>query len=302
MTRVATIPMHRTLFDSIGRSQARLAESQVQLATGKKANDYAALGIEAVRTLSARTLLSRQDAQGAVCTRLGTTLAIQDTTLVGTEAAMVSLRSEILKSVGTGRSAGLQGAVEEAFQQFRFAMNVDEGGVPMFAGTQTDRPPFRPSSLTDTIGVAASEAFVNDDAKASARVAEGLDVQYGVTASDIGSTLYEAFRTLAEAGAIGDVPTAAQLTALDTAVGQINDGLGTLRSANAENGRRQAQVETLAVRAGDRALVLKQMIGRNEDADMAQVASDLTQRQTVLEASYATYAKLSKLSLIDYLR
>jgi flagellar hook-associated protein 3 FlgL len=128
MTRVATISMQQTLFDAIGRSQARLAASQVQLATGKKAGDFAALGVEAVRTLSARSLVARQDAHSALCNRLGTTLAIQNSALTETDDAMTRLRTELMTAVGTGQAAGLQGAVEQAFQQFRLAMNTDEGG------------------------------------------------------------------------------------------------------------------------------------------------------------------------------
>lgn len=301
MTRIATIPGQRTLFSAINLSQQKLAASQVQMATGKKANDLAALGVETIRNLSARTLVTRQEAQGAVANRLQTTLAIYDANLSGVEESMSALRGEMLKAVGTGQTAGLQGAIEEAFQRFRYGMNADEGGLPLFAGSQTDTPPFRPSSLAETAGLATADAFSNDRVKSTARVADGLNVEYGILADEVGGTMFEAFRTLAEAGTIGDTPTPGQLTALNDAIGKIKDGLGTLRGANAENGRRQAQVETLATRADDRALILKDLISKNEDADLAQVASELTQRRTTLEASYTVFAQLSSLSLVKYL-
>jgi flagellar hook-associated protein 3 FlgL len=301
MNRIATIPGQRTLFSAINKSQQKLADSQVQMATGKKAQDLASLGAETIRNLSARTLVARQEAHGAVANRLQTTLAIYDANLGGVEESMSTLRGEMLKAVGTGQTAGLQGAIEEAFQRFRYGMNADEGGVPLFAGSQTDTPPFKPSTLADTAGLATADAFANDKVKASARVADGLNVQYGMVADEVGGTLFEAFRTLAEAGTIGDTPSAAQTAALNEAVGKINEGLRTLRTANAENGRRQAQVETLGVRADERSLILKQLISKNEDADLAQVASELTQRRTALEASYTVFAQLSSLSLVKYL-
>lgn len=301
MNRIATIPGQRTLFSAINKSQQKLSDSQVQMATGKKAQDLAALGAETIRNLSARTLVARQEAHGAVANRLQTTLAIYDANLNGVEESMSSLRGEMLKAVGTGQTAGLQGAIEEAFQRFRYGMNADEGGLPLFAGSQTEVPPFKPSTLAETAGLATSAAFGNDKVKASARVADGLNVQYGMVADEVGGTLFEAFRTLAEAGTIGDTPSAAQLTALNDAVGKINDGLRTLRTANAENGRRQAQVETLGTRAEERSLILKELISKNEDADLAQVAAELTQRRTALEASYTVFAQLSSLSLVKYL-
>ena len=44
------------------------------------------------------------------------------------------------------------------------------------------------------------------------------------------------------------------------------------------------------------------MVSRNEDADLAEVASQLVQRQTTLEASYTLFSRLSNLSLINFMR
>ena len=301
MTRVATVPMHRSLFDAIGRSQQRLAETQQQMATGKKALDLASLGSGTVRTLSAHTMLERQEAHGTVAKRLESTLALTDAHLTSTEEAAATLKTRLMEVIGTGRSAGLQGAIEEAFQAFRTAMNADEGGTPLFAGAQQERP-FKPASLSDAAATAAVSAFTNDTVKATARLADGLDVEVGIVASEVGTELFEAFRLLGAAGPVGDAPTAAQTTALTQAVDWLGKGIDKIRDANAENGRRQAQVETLAERADQRSLILRQLIGKAEDADMAAVASELVQRQTTLEASYTVFSRLSQLTLVNFLR
>ena len=59
MNRVATIPLQRTMADAIQRAQQKLATTQTTLATGKKAQDYASLGTEAVRTMSAHSMLAK---------------------------------------------------------------------------------------------------------------------------------------------------------------------------------------------------------------------------------------------------
>jgi len=301
MVRIATIPLQRTLFAAIGQSQLRLAEAQQQMASGKKATTLSALRSEAVRTLSARSLLAQQQSEGVVATRLQSTLALVDTHLTNTDNALTGLRTQLLKGIGEGRTDGLQGMIEEAFQTFRSAMNADEGGAPLFGGAQLS-PPFTPARLADTVGLPTSAAFTNDAVKANARVADGLDVPVGIVASDIGSEIFEAFRTLAEAGNIGTVPTAAQASALQVAADKLDGGIKQLRAQSTENGRRQAQVETLADRASERATILQDLISKNEDADMGEVASELTLRQTALQASYSVFAKLSGLSLVNYLR
>ena len=300
--RVATMPMHQTLFSAIARSQERLADVQQQMTTGKKAPTYAALGTEAVRLLSTHTMMAKQEAQGAVAARVGTTLSLMDAQISGIEDSMMSLRRTLLDAVGTGTTTGVQEAAEEAFSHFRSALNADEGGAPLFAGSQTAQPPFAPANLAAAAGVPTPSAFTNDDLKAGARIADGVDVAYGITASELGGELFDAFRTLAEAGAFGDKPNPTQKTALNTAIGQIDSGLASLRKLNAENGRRQAQIETLASRAEGRTLVLRKLIEANEDADMAEVASEIVQRQTTLQASYTMFSRLSSLSLVNFLR
>jgi flagellar hook-associated protein 3 FlgL len=300
--RVASVPMQRSLFESISVSQRKLAEVQQQMATGKKASDFASLGIETMRNLSARTLLARQEAHAAVGTRIGTTLALMDSQMAGIEESMNKLRDGLLSAIGTNRADGLQEVAEEAFQRFRTGLNSDEAGQFLFAGSQTATAPFAPDTLAATAGMPTASAFRNDGVAAEARVSDGLDVTYGTTASAIGSQLFEAFRTLAEAGPIGAVPTPAQITAMNQAVGQLNEGMKTLRAAHAENGRRQAQVESLADRAAERTLILERLVAKNEDADMAEVASQLVQRQTSLEASYTLFGRLANLSLVNFLR
>lgn len=302
MTRVASIPMQRTLFDAIQRSQQQLTATQLQLATGKKAQNYADLGTEAVRTLSAHSLLARQDAHGTVTKRLDTTLSVQNANISNIESTTESMRVEILTAIGTGQSAGLQETIDSAFQQVRTALNANEGGIPLFAGSQIDQRPFRPEKLTDLVGLPIADAFGNDGIRASARVAEGLDVEFGVLASDLGTKVMESFRKLAELGPLDEQVNPGQIAGLREAITQLEEGLTQIRSINAENGRKHAQIETLGIRAEDRAILLKDIISRSEDADLSEVASELTQRRSVLEASYSVFSQLSGLNLLRFLK
>lgn len=302
MTRVATIPLQRTMSSAIQRSQEALAITQQRLSTGKKAADFADLGTETVRNLSAHSLLARQDAQSTVSKRVGTTLSLYQGHLEGIESAVGDLKNDILNAIGTGDAAGLQEAIETAFSQYRSSLNGSEGGSPMFAGAQTNGNPFTPDSLAQVATTSASDAFKDDGVRATARVADGVDVTYGITASAVGKDLYAAFQTLAQAGTIGAKPTTAQLDALKQAVGQLGTGISSLQAVNADNGRKQNQVETLTTRGEARSLLLQGVIETNEDADLGQVALDLAQQKTTLQASYSVFAQLSDLSLVSYLR
>ena len=299
--RVATIPLQKTTMDAIRRGQEALANTQAQLATGKKAPDLAALGTEAVRTLSAHSMLARQEAQGAVANRLGTTLSLYDAQISSIDREGTDLSQGLLTAIGTREGAGLNEAIEAAFSQVRSALNGDEGGVPLFGGGH-EEPPFAPRDLNELVSMAPGEIFTNGSARPSARVGDRLDMEYGVLAEDLGTGMMKAFRTLAAAGPFGDKITDAQSAALVQAREEMESALVGVRALNANNGRRQAQAETLSTRADERALVLKDVIGRNEDADLGEVAMDLAQQRTVLQASYSVFSQLNSLTLLDFIR
>jgi len=301
MNRVATIPLQRTMADAIQRAQQSLAKTQTALSTGKKALDYASLGTEAVRTMSAHSMLAKQNAQAVVSKHVTTTLAIYDAHVTDLDNSMIDLRTQMVTAIGTEETAGLQDTIKSAFEHFRNSLNAKEGGVALFGGSRTDVQPFAPQTLDDVAATPGSDAFRNDDVRAVAHLSEGTTVSYGITASDMGAEIYEAFRTLAAAGPIGERLTDAQKTALQDAVAQLDQGSVGLRAVNAENGRKQARVETLGERAEQRSLVLNDIISENEDADLGQVAVDLAQQKAMLEASYSVFAQLSQLNLTKFL-
>ncbi|MES2022060.1 MAG: flagellin [Pseudomonadota bacterium] len=302
MTRIATVPLQQVMSNAIQRAQAKLATSQQNLATTKKANTFADLGSESVRNLSAHSMLARQSAETTVAKRVQTTLSLYDAQLTGIDTSSENLRQSILTALGNGQTSGLQSTIDGAFEQYRNALNSTEGGVAMFGGSQTDTPPFKPKALSDLVGLPQSDAFANDSVVASARIADGVDVPYGVGASTAGGGLYTAFQSLAQAGPIGAALTPAQKTALTTVVDQLQSGLGSLRAVNAENGRRTTQVESMINSGDQRKTLLTGVIGANEDADLGQVATDISQQKTILEASYSVFSQLAGLSLVQYLK
>jgi len=302
MIRFATVPFQRTLQGGINQAQAKLADTQLALNSGKKAQDLAGLGSGAVRTLTARSMLAREEAQSANAKLLGTTLSLYDTNITAVDTLGTELRQKLLTALGTGDGASLQGAIEGAFDQFRAAMNASDGDGALFAGGRGDTEPFGPRTLADTAGATTATAFANDGVRASARVGDGTDMTYGVVASEIGGGMLSAFRALAEAGPVGDKPTAAQLDAMRAAITRIDEALPQVRSINAGNGQRQARLETMQDRGQARADLLQAYVSDAEDADYGQIATDLASQKTVLQASFSVFSQLSGLSLVSYLR
>lgn len=288
--------------DALNRTQEKLSVSQMQLATGKKARSYAALGEDAVRSISARSMIARNEAYSQTARRVGTTLSLYDTNMTAIDTKTADLRQRVLDAIAIGNAAGLQEEIEGAFAVYRSSLNASEAGLPLFGGSRTETDPFVPQQLSDLVGLAPAAAFANDGVRNATRLGEDVEVTYGIGADEIGAGLFQAFRTLAEAGPIGEIPTAAQMDALKQAVGELADGLGALRAVNADNGRRQASIEALGDRAMERTVLLQETVSGNEDADISRVAMELSQHKSVLDASYSVFAQLSRLSLAAYLK
>lgn len=301
MSRVATFSLQNIVVSSMQQSQQKLAVSQNQLATGKKAPDFASLGAGAIPSLAAHSLLARQEAQATVRSQINTKMSIQDSAMNDITATATDLKNQLLTVIGTGQSDGLQATIEGAFQQFRWAINMNDGGEALFGGSQTDSDPFAPQTFDALATTDEADAFRNDQVKVSGHVADGVDMRFGVLASDIGTDIFKAFKTLAQAGSIGRTPTEDQKSAIESAITQIDKGLDRLQGINAENGRKMAQLEELDARAGARTVLMQDIISHHEEADLSQVAIDISQRKTILEASYSVFSQLSKLGLINYL-
>lgn len=302
MTRVATIPLQRTLSTAIQRSQQNLSTSQLQLTNGRKANDYAGLGISAVRTLSARSMLTQQLSYQSVAERVSTTLTLYDANITQIDNSMSDLREQLASALGTRNSPGLQNLIESTYIGVRSSLNATEAGLPIFAGSQTGDMPMVPETLADFAAVYPGEIFLNDQVRQSGRMSDGLDVKYGIVASEVGEGLMPVFKTLSDAGPFGQYLSDQQMDAIRQAISEIDKGLIDVRTINAENGRKQNLVDTLKERAIDREMLLTGVIGSVEDADLSQAAFDISQRQVILEASYSVFAQLSTLSLTNYMR
>jgi flagellar hook-associated protein 3 FlgL len=303
MTRVATMTMNNTVSSAIRLSQEKLAKAQMQLNTEKRVQSYGELGNDSGRLLSATSMLAQQDAQSKVAKRVTTTLGFYDTSLSAIDDSMNDLKKQLLDAIGTGDGGDVGQTIQNAFVDFRNSLNQTQAGVPIFGGAQTDGSPFKPMTLDDLAALSdPADAFGNDDVRVSARLGDNVDVSYGIGASDIGTGLVAAFKTLAGLGEFGDKLTSEQSAGITSAIAQIETGLKSLRSVNAQNGNRMNYVDTLSDRTQARTQLLTKVVGDTVDADMGQVALDIDTRTTILNASYSVFSKLNDLSLVNFLK
>jgi flagellin-like hook-associated protein FlgL len=125
----------------------------------------------------------------------------------------------------------------------------------------------------------------------------------GVGTTSTGSYTRDILRGLATIGALTQaqasdpnfIPLVQDtMTSLNGAVSAINTDIGAL-------GDRQDQVSAAGTAASDTGTALKSQLSSVQDADLAQVAVQLSDAQTQLQASYQLISNLSTLSLAKFL-
>ena len=195
----------------------------------------------------------------------------------------------------TGQSGrdGIAAEVDQLLEQLLALANTrDSNGEYLFGGLQRASEPF-------TI-VAGSIVYNGDDIKRQLQVSEDRRMADADTGRDIfmsvnpgGDSAFDILSTLA-----ADLRSGADLS------GSINDvrlALEQALEARARGGARLNAVDDLGNINADMAVTLETQLSEIRDLDYAEAVARMNRQLTALQASQQSYAKLSQLSLFNYL-
>jgi len=116
-------------------------------------------------------------------------------------------------------------------------------------------------------------------------------------------TLSSLIGTLNAAPATGDaVATAAFQQGLQQSLGALDQDLNKVLGVRATVGGRLRELDALQSTGEDLGLQYKQTLSKIQDTDYLQAISQLNQQQLTLQAAQQSFAKISQLSLFDFLR
>ena len=233
--------------------------------------------------------------------------------------------TQSLTDVHTGADAFM--GITERNGVFRTTVPATNTGVAYIdVGTVTDSTAWVPGNYTLQFTSATDWQVVDDAAPTPNIVATGtgftsgqsigfLGVSVQVTGApaagdsfgiapaqktDIFSMLDELARTLEGDPAIAG--NASQFQAeLGASIANLDAGLGQVVSVRAEVGTRLQAIDTAADFRASEEVDLQGLISDIRDVDYASAISQLNQQYTSLQAAQAAYAKISQLSLFDYL-
>lgn len=307
MTRVVNLAQHALILSQVREAQARMQETQIQMATGYKAQRYSGIAPDARQLVNLEASRARmeqyQTSNKTVDLRLQTMEAATAQVLGAATQLKTLLTNALNASNANDMAIGLQ--AQNLLNEVAKQLNVKIGDRYLFSGSKTDTPPVDLNAAGYTAppttypSVADTGYYQGDSVVLTTRAADDYDLTYGVTANE--PAFEKIIRALQLAATVTTTPTLDR-DRLNDALSLANDAVNGLPTIRARIGAAQNALQAANDDHADMTTYMEQSIVAITSVDITEAASRLSADQLMLQASYMTISQLSQLSLANYLR
>ena len=311
MTRIADIAQNKAVTSLILDTQSRLNDKQAQISSNQKSQDYAGIAPDSMQLVSLEASERRME-------QYLTDNTYVDLRLNGTLNSIDSLKHSINDIRGLLRSLMVDGHLATGIdkdsicdvktQEIEDFLNTTINGRYLFSGSKTNTRPVDTGTMSSAPQYDAafntkpeSTFYYNgDDTIIKARIDEGVVMEYGVTAANSGfEKLIRSIRILRSTDISG--ADTDYMAKVEHALNLINQSDGELQGLEMNIGTRIQQLDTTNKNIKISQNFARGIISDIESVDTFQAVAELTQDQTMLEASYSTMVRLSNLNLTKFL-
>jgi flagellar hook-associated protein 3 FlgL len=293
--RITTGMTQRNVLSDLNRVNERLSRTQQKVASNKEIARPSDDPFNASRALALRTSMEStqqyqrniQDAQG------------------WQETAEIAL-ADITDAIGRAQELLVEGASDATPAEARLAIaaemdqliegvkqtaNATYRGRYVFAGTETDAPPY----------ISGTDAYQGSTEVVERQIGPGVALPIGVLGTSFlgdgaDGKLLQVLR---------DVSTHLQAndgTTLRADVGLLDGKLDEVLGVRALNGARENRLEAALSRLGEVEESTLKQLSETEDADIAKTLIELNSQQAAYQAALKAGANIVQASLMDFLR
>ena len=311
VSRVTNLSSQKLIGSLILKSQDRINEAQVKLATQQKSQDYLGIAEDAKRLVTVESSVRRieqfEQDNKFVKMRMQSMMHSMDG-LSDIISDVKALLREILDDGNLPPGMDKDEIAELKMDEISMFLNTKINGRFLFAGTKTDTKPIQEGNLAsaptfnaDGVTTTAEPAFYykGDDGQVKARIDEGVELEYGINANDSGfEKLIRSLRIIKSTSLTDANANGKFLHTLDL----INQASDEITAVELKTGIRFKQLDNVNNNLENTKAVLQGVVTDIERADTFETVAELNQVQTQLEASYTTAVRVSNLSLANFLR
>ena len=310
MTRVANYAQHLLNLSYLSATQTRIKDSQIAVSSGKVAQSYDKLGVDAHQLLSLERSSVRAEQYIKNIDRAIGRLDITESTLATMTDRATYLLGQLAISINADNADSV--ALDEIgggfLQEVASLLNVRHGDRYLFAGSRGDIAPVDLTGYDPTAtwppaapGAVDTSYYQGDGVTAVARADDSFELDYGTTADQDGfEKLMRALSYTKWAGLNPADPNRAAV--LSAALDLTREAIGDLSRIRSDVGANYSVLEQTKLRHQQFMTYADTAISDIEDTDLAEAVTRISNNQTQLEASYLTLARLQSVSLLDFLR
>ncbi|MBD2868411.1 flagellar hook-associated protein FlgL [Paenibacillus arenilitoris] len=316
--RVTQTMMNTQLLRNISSNLGRMNNLQNQLSTGMKINKPSDDPVGITFSLRYRSELDSNDQYISNVDSAISLLEYTDTT-VGQAGDILQRARELLVqgANGTFEQTSLDSMKTEISQLYNQMIEIGNSqfnGKQVFNGENTGEKPYPTLTLEDAADPLATPPvykayYVSSDTGAiKYELSAGMSMAVNITgnevfgepvASDNDTSSDNVFQLLRRAH---DMLGAGDQEGISDLLGQIDSRMDKMLTKRAEVGARLNRMELIQNRLSDIDINLQTMSSKTEDADMAEVITNLKMEENVYQASLSVGAQLIRPSLVDFLR
>tara|TARA_R110001583_G_scaffold32882_1_gene111552 strand:- start:58290 stop:59180 length:891 start_codon:yes stop_codon:yes gene_type:complete len=296
--------MQQSLISQMRNVQTQLNTASEQSTTGIKSTNYAGVADQAYVLTSLSAEISQATSYADLAESIQSRVDVYYDSLSTMTDVLTDMLSDLsaAQSSGTKTVIGLNDSAQSALDTMATLLNTQYEGRYLYAGSATDTVPVTVDSTTyGAITVPSStdtSYYAGNDDVSSARVADGMTVDYGMTADmDMFENALRALNIVANAST-----DPIDSDALSEATSLINSALDGIGEQQTRMSSVHAQLESVIDMHTDFQLTAESMVSDLSEVDIAEAMVRLDTLSVQLEASYSAVAKVSDLSLFDYLR
>jgi flagellar hook-associated protein 3 FlgL len=303
MDRISTASIHNNTVARMNTLMATLADASRRVSGGQTYDSFVALGVQINRVQDLENTIN-----GAARYRDNNTVAITRlNTMDGSVAQMEEIASDIRSALASENSSSantvnLTELARSALEKVESALNARQAGRSLFAGSKTDHDAVGDLKTirNEADGVANADYYNGDAFLVSIQASDTQNVEYGITAADPAfQDLIAAMHKAIDLDASGDHADALEASGfIESAIlgladvrTRINNDRIALEEANTQHNAVQTQLNVAYIR----------MVGGDADS-VVQATIEAKLNEATLTATMQTFARMSSLTLLDFLR
>lgn len=292
----------------ISRITRELTDLQRQVATGYKSNEIAGYGVGASRLLNARGLVEIAESRANSALQLEGRFGVQASALGQAAGSAFNLAQAIRDAISGDDVNALGTELTVAFSSAVSAFNETWNGQPLFAGERLTGSPVKLTSMADLMAAAGPQDIYNEaEREQIIDLGPGARLAMAEKASALSGDLFNAFKALQAmmntwGGTLPETLSAGERQDLQQIAQNLDGARDLLTGAEGRAGQLEKRITQERVRLTDRSTLLQKEVGDQAGADIGELTIQINTLLVQYEATAKTFADISDLSLVDYLR